>query len=469
MALPTVEQAEQLTCAELLRLVVELLGLAQQQQRRIAELEAALEKLRHPPVTSSNSSQPPSRDQKANKPSPQKRQKHGPPFGHPKHSRVLVDCPDVVIPVLVAECAQCHADLRGHKPEAVKRRQLTELLRVNPVVIETQQECIVCPYCHAVNHGQLPAGLEAERYFGPQLEATVIYYKHEQHLSYERIVETLYELQGVTVSEGAIAAILARAGDQAAPAAEGIKQRVITSPVIKSDETSARVEGRNWWQWVFIGATAVYHTIVPSRSAAEIATVMGEHCAEVWVSDCFSSQLTAPTTVHQLCLAHQLRELQRVMEAHPQEEWAPAVQALLREAIHLKNRFVDAQSTMTLTGYRRRVSEIENKLDRLLAQPVVSQAARKLHARFSTHRNKLLPFLYYPEVPPTNNESERALRNSVVHRKVTHGFRSQWGAKVYAALQTIISTAKQNGDSVFQTLTNLMGTPVLHFLEGSSP
>ena len=87
----------------------------------------------------------------------------------------------------------------------------------------------------------------------------------------------------------------------------------------------------------------------------------------------------------------------------------------------------------------------------------------------STHRDTLLTFLDYPAVPPTNNESEQALRGSVVHRKVTNGFRSEWGAKAYAALQTILATAKQKGEQAFQALVNLMGKPVLPFLEAPSP
>jgi len=58
------------------------------------------------------------------------------------------------------------------------------------------------------------------------------------------------------------------------------------TPVIKSDETSARVGGRNFWHWVFIGASAVYHLIAPRRNAAVIEELMGEAKAEVWVSDC---------------------------------------------------------------------------------------------------------------------------------------------------------------------------------------
>jgi hypothetical protein len=39
----------------------------------------------------------------------------------------------------------------------------------------------------------------------------------------------------------------------------------------------------------------------------------------------------------------------------------------------------------------------------------------------------------------------------------------------YAALQTVIATAKHKGEEVFQALVKLMGIPVLPFLEGSSP
>lgn len=465
MTIPAGEQLDQLSREELLSLVKQLMLVVEQQQARIAELEAEITKLRQPPANSSNSSQPPSRDQKPNSLAKQPRKKHGPPFGHPKYSRPLVEHPDRVIAAPVQECAHCQANLHGLDPEAVLRRQITELPHAKPMVLETQQHQVRCPHCQAVNHGALAAGLEADRYFGPQLEATVVYYKQTQHLSYERIVATMRDLHGLALSEGAVAQILQRAGEKAAPVAEQIKEQVIRGKVIRSDETSARVQAKNWWHWVYLSEAGVYHTIVPTRSAAEIKTVLGSLGVEVWVCDCFGSQLSAPAQVFQLCLAHQIRDLQRVIEAHPQEAWAGRVQALLRQAIHLRNRFDE----LTLKGFLRRVTQIENQLDGLLAESVVSDAARKLQNRYLRHRDKLLTFLSYPEVPPTNNESEQALRSSVVHRKVTNGFRSEWGAKAYAALQTVIATAKHKGQDIFQALVNLMGTPVLPFLEASSP
>jgi hypothetical protein len=46
-------------------------------------------------------------------------------------------------------------------------------------------------------------------------------------------------------------------------------------------------------------------------------------------------------------------------------------------------------------------------------------------------------------------------------------FRSDWGAPAYAALATVLNTAKRAGENVFQKLIHLLGTPVLHFLQPS--
>jgi transposase len=466
----TPEQVDLLPSEELRPLLKKLLAEFEALLKRVADLEAENERLRQrldKSANSRNSSQPPSRDQKLNQPSGKPNKKHGPAFGHQKFSRPLVDNPDRVIQVPVTECEQCLADLTNIPPEDFERRQITELPPAKPLVIETRQHQTTCPHCLTLNRGVLPEGLEAERYFGPNLEATVIFYKQTQHLSIERIVETMRDLHGVNLSEGTVASILERAGKKAQPIAEAIKEQVIAGQVIRSDETSARVKAKNWWQWVFISENGVYHTIAPTRSAAEITEVMSQLAVKVWVCDCYGAQLKAPAEVFQLCLAHQLRDLQRVLDNSPEELWAKAAQKLFRDAIHLRNRF--ASGEMTLSGFMRRVTQTENQLDRLLEEELKNEAARKLQSRFSKHRDKLLTFLHYPALPPTNNESEQALRGSVIHRKVTNGFRSEWGAKAYAALQTIIATAKQKGEQAFQALVNLMGKPVLPFLEVPSP
>jgi len=461
------EQCEQLSREGLLALLIRQQEIIARLEAEVAALKAELEKFRWPPTTSRNSSQPPSLDQKANS-DPQQKKRKKKRRGHLRQTRPLVEKPDHIIPAPVTECRACRANLTPVKPERVIRRQVTEIPPVKPFVIETQQHEVLCPHCQQLNRGLLPEGLEADRFFGPNLAARVVYYKQTQHLSYERIVATLRDLYGVSLSEGGIAAILRRAGECAQPVAEQIKERVIADRIIKSDETSARIKGRNWWQWVFVGLSGVYHHIGPTRSAAEIRAVLGERTVETWVCDCFKAQLKAPAKEFQLCLAHQLRDLERVIEMFPKQSWAKALKRFFQRAIHLRHRFQRTEA-MTLSGYVRRAFQLESELDELLSRPVHNQAARNLKERFQTHRDKLLVFLHDPDVPPTNNESERALRTSVIHRKVTNGFRSEWGAKAYAALQSVIATARLRGENIFDALVKLMGKPIDRYLQPSNP
>ena len=464
MPLPTTDHIAELSHAELVALVKELIAAVQRLEAENQRLKTENQQLKAEvrnetlaPPTSQNSSQPPSRDVKRNLAAKRKRKKHGPPFGHARQRRAWVTEPDRIIEAPVESCGHCQADLRGVEPRAVLRHQVTELPPITPVVIETRQAEVVCPDCQQVTRGELPVGLDGGRSFGPRLAATVVYLKHEQHLSYERVTQLCQDLFGVALSEGGASALMQRAGAAAQPIAKEIGTQVTQSAVIGSDETSARVAGQTWWQWVFRSAVGVYFLIRASRGAKVIEALMGTQCAECWVSDCLSAQLKAPARRRQLCLAHQLRDLQRILDHQPRLQWALALQALLREAIHLRKR----RTELSLPGYARRVTEIEHRLEVLLQRRVRGIPARRLQKRYQRHREHLLVFLHCPDVPSDNNACERALRPSVIHRKVTNGFRSEWGAQAYAALATVIETAKLHHHNVFDTLVNLMGPPVL--------
>lgn len=90
----TPEQLGQLTREELLALLLGMLAKVESLERRVAELEAENGQLRQQldkNSNSRNSSQPPARDQKSNQPADKTRKKHGPPYGHQKYWRPLVD------------------------------------------------------------------------------------------------------------------------------------------------------------------------------------------------------------------------------------------------------------------------------------------------------------------------------------------------------------------------------------------
>jgi len=158
-------------------------------------------------------------------------------------------------------------------------------------------------------------------------------------------------------------------------------------------------------------------------------------------------------------LAHQIHNLQSLIEKRPHLAWAKDMQALFRKAIHLGNR----REQMTERGYQRQVTIVEEKLDKLLKRRFGGLGTNLLD-RYRTRRDSLFIFLQRTDVPSDNNACERALRPSVIHRKVMGSFRSDWGTQMYAALATVLNTAKRNGKNAFQKLVQLMGTPVLPFL-----
>lgn len=442
---------EELTREELIAMLIESMN-------RISELEEKL-RLKRTSTTSKNSSQPPSQDFKGEKKKRKRSKKKGAKNGHAKQERALVDNPDKVYYALVDNCQSCQINLLDQVAVQIIRRQITELPEIKPVVIETQQYEVKCPCCGEVQRGKLPEGLEAGRYFGPRLEATVSMLHHEHHVGFERLVQLCGEIFNLPLSEGGAVSILKRAGQAVWCEAEKIGKKVRHGKVVGSDETHARVHGMNWWQWVFVSENCEYHLMMPSRGYDVIETFMRDCEAEVWVCDCWKPQLNAPAKMCQICLAHQIRNLQSLIEKRPHLAWAKELQALFRKAIHLGNR----RTQMTAGGYQRQVTIIEKKLDQLL-QRRFSGLGTNLLDRYRKRRDSLLIFLDRTDVPADNNACERALRPSVVHRKVMGSFRSDWGAQTYAVLATVLNTAKRNGENAFQKLVQLMGTPILPFL-----
>ena len=458
----TQDDLAQMSREELINLVLEQFEQNTELQAEIEALKLKLEKGKKPPTNSSNSSQPPSRDHKRSLPSDRRKRKHGPPMGHPKQERKFVANPDHIVDVKAKSCLSCHADMSFTEGILLGVNQITELSPAKAEVLEVRQYEVTCPECGKAHVVEPPAGLEMERVFGARLEATVVYYRQEQHMSYQRTQAALANLHGVKISQGGIDKIMQRVGNKALQEVEPIQERVRQSAVIHSDETGSRVDAQNWWEWVFCTLTGVLHVIRSNRSTDVIQDVMGKHQAEVWVSDCLTSQLKAPTRQHQICLAHQLRNLQAVVDRDPTIFWPRAMQAVFRSAMRLHGQ----RHQLPPEQFRQQVSRMEHLCDWLLQRSLSQDQAARLQRRFRKHRHSLFVFLYRSDVEPTNNRSERALRPSVIHRKVIGCFRSGWGARAYAALASVIDTAELEGVHAFDAIQSLIGPPSLPLPSG---
>jgi transposase len=423
-------------------------------QARIADLEAELARRGGPPKTPQNSSTPPSKGWKRNRGGTEGA-KRGPPFGHLGTSRQRA-APNWIVLCQPTHCTSCGQDLATAPQERVGTSQVVELPPVQPVVLEAWRYAAACSQCGARTVAPYPAGFEPTRVFGSHLEVLWTYLHEQHHVSYARLEAIGRDWWHLAVSQGALANALRRAATRLRPQAGAIREQVRASPTIGSDETSARVNGRTHWQWVFQTPTASYHVIVPRRNGEVVQDFLGDAAPQTWVSDLWKPQLNARAERHQICLAHQLRELQYVVD-HEQSAWAQQCQELLRLAIHRAHQ--RDRGELRGAAYTAAVQKIEADCDALLAIPVAGADASRLWVRFREHREQLFVFLYDPTVPPTNNASEQALRNSVVHRKVTGGFRSDWGADAHAIVTTVLDTARKREEDLLTTLHIALGQP----------
>ena len=65
-----------------------------------------------------------------------------------------------------------------------------------------------------------------ERTFGARLEATIVYFRQEQHMSFQRNQLALLNLQRVEISQGGIDVIMQRVGNRVIQAAKPIAETV---------------------------------------------------------------------------------------------------------------------------------------------------------------------------------------------------------------------------------------------------
>ena len=278
--------------------------------------------------------------------------------------------------------------------------------------------------------------------FGPGIVSIAAYLHGCQMVSYNRLTEVFDGLLGLKISEGAIANMLSRIARPFADEADKIAAIVRASPVIASDETSARVCGKTHWQWLFACASAVYHTIVPTRGKVVPVEFLGSAKPKVWISDRLPAQCRH-AEAHQFCLAHLIRDAQYAVDAGD-TVFAPGFKAFLKKACAIGRKRPDLADA-TIAKHAR---DLKRELDRLLDLEPTNTEGNHLRASMAVDaRDKLLVFLTRRDVEPTNNGAERGLRPSVIFRRVTNGFRSSWGAKVYADLCSIVATGRLAGRS----------------------
>jgi transposase len=413
------------------------------------EIQKLREQVKKPKKTSKNSSLPPAKGFKAQVKNQDKasESKRAGSIGREGGGRPLSENPDQIITAQVNSCSECGTKIGESLQQLIQRYDKIDIPPIQPVVTRVERYGCTCPACGHKQVAAVPVGMEPGSPFGSRIAALVTTMRYGHGISYSRMQQMLGEVFGLEISEGAIANLLSRVKEQLQSSVDGIVQRLRSSRLVCSDETSARVNGKNQWEWVFQNDQVCLHVIRPSRGGDVIREVMEDHRPQVWVSDLFSAQKTHPAEDWQVCLAHQLRDCQYGIDAGD-EIFAPIMKRILLRAFVIHRRWSQL-AVSTQSQYRLR---LRRELSQALALSPLQADGIRLQNRYRDLREHLFLFLEDSTIPPTNNSSEQALRWSVIFRKVTNGFRSNWGRDLFAAVRSIVNTGKRQGLSAFESI-----------------
>jgi transposase len=440
-------------------------------ESRIAELERIVGQ------NSGNSGKPPSRDSSAERQrQAEERRKKQEAAGGVKRRRgkqrgakgktlEMSDSPDDIVHHRPDRCRDCGSPFDETADVGYRRRQTVEVPPVEPVVTEHRAHTYRCE-CGCETTAEFPGEARSPVSYGPRTRATVVYLLGRQHIPNRRVVEAMRDLFGLEISIGAVDSVYAEAGRRLKGFIAALVTVLRTLPVLHVDETSDRLETKNIWMHVV--ATPLYTLLHASLTRGEAAIEeMGVllNYRGVIVHDRLAMYWKLKRAKHATCSAHLLRDLADVAVVATQTAWAVGLAALMVEInntchearqngwhqleLVTKRKFSKRYDDLVGTGLATNSEPAGRKRDQ------VERRSYNLVTAFSTHKNAILRFMNDLQTPATNNEAERALRPSKLHRKISGSFRSLAGAERSAHVRSYLDTTRKNGVSAMDALMRL--------------
>jgi len=453
----------------LLSVIADMAATIKAQSEKITELEARLNQ------NSKNSSKPPSSDgfkkpKSLRKPSDKK---PGGQYGHEGSGLKLMNEPDTYIMHEPKECACCP---HTHQCRADAAVQETRYEIDITIVTNTRAHQIIqklCPLALKVLTGCFPHDIHSTVQYGANLEALAVSLNTVGVVSINRTHEILSGVFGVPISCGTISAMVSGCARKVSAAVQAIKEAVISEPILHTDETGSRVDGRTAWAHTAGTDKLTYIAVHENRGkkGMDAVGVLPLYRGTV-IHDCWMPYFRYEDVRHGLCNAHLLRELTAVLE-NSKQAWAQALIDLLLKMKHTKEKLILRNSLKPTPYYLKQYSCAYDGIlkQALKKNPVPAHDATQrgrpkrgttgaLVDRLIAHKEKILLFFTDFTVPFDNNQAERDIRMFKVKQKVSGCFRTMEGAHNFAAIMSFIGTARKHGLSAFHVIKDaLIGNP----------
>ena len=410
---------------------------------------------------STNSSKPPSSDGYTKKPALPKKLKgvQGGQCGHSGTTLQQVKDPDKIIRCLPPACRCGHVFTNGQMVIAEKR-QVFDLPQPRLEVTEYQIHKAICPVCGLQHKGTAPEGITAPAQYGNSVKAYATLLNVHYKLPFKKIQLLFTDLFGYPINESTVYSATQTCYEKLQASETIIKSKIGESEVAHADETGLRVEGS--LHWLHVTTTTLFTYLFVHKKRGELAIRSDQSVLKDYfgwlIHDCWSTYFNLTNAKHGICGAHILRELQALIE-NDDSKWAKAMKALLLN-IYLMP-FEERVKRRPLI--ESRYDLICTIADRLEPPPIKTSGkrgkykrtkGRNLFERLAREKSAALAFAFNQQVPFTNNLAERDLRPAKVKQKISNCFRSQQGAKIYARIESFISTARKHNQNVFNELLN---------------
>ena len=350
------------------------------------------------------------------------------------------------------------------------RHQVWELPEIRPIVTEYQRHRLRCSGCGTGTTASLPHGVPTGQ-SGPRLVAFTALLPADFRRSKRRaalFVESVLNTPcstGLTVKHQQLTTAALR------PCYEALRAALPQAESVGLDETATKESGRNAWLWTAVTRPFTVFAGRPARSADVVRELLGTSSRGIVTSDRYVAY--DGCSRRQLCWAHRLRDFQAMIDAGgTPRRLGRRLRDIGRELIRRRHRYRDG--TMTRQTLRRRLWKFKYEVLEAL-----EQGARCRHAPTAGTCGHLLDrfdhlwtFLDHPQIEPTNNASERALRHAVIWRKLSFGTQSASGSRFVETLLSVIETCRQQDRRLLSFVTQAVqarfhGVPTPSLLPGA--
>ncbi len=447
-----------------LRRISELEEFVAFQAQEIDELRRQLGK------NSRNSSKPPSSDG-LKKPAPRSLRgksgrKSGGQTGHRGDTLRQTPTPDFVQRHEAAQCRTCQQRQTPEMIEGVKNRQVFDVPPPQLEVTEHQAMIYGCAHCRATTTAAFPEGVSAHVQYGPRIRAAAVYCNVQQLIPEDRVCQLLRDLFGATsLCAASVTNRVNGTAQRLSGVVEHIRDTLTGGGVRHLDETGLRVAGKLHWLHTICDGAFTHYRIDPGRGAVPTFLNGGTIVHDHWKS--YYAHMEG-VDAHALCGAHHLREPRAVAEIE-KEPWATELSALLTNANQLKCAAQGRGDTELPASVHEDIlaeymailakgTDFHEGLPPLV--PKTGSRGRKprrpghnLLIRLRDFRGDVLRFLTDFDVPFTNNQAEQDLRMMKVRMKIPGSFRTIEGARVFADIRSVISTARKHGLNILEIIT----------------